>query len=285
MSSVAPSKANAQLVARVCQHLQDCHPETVSLAALGERFHISPYHLQRLFKSATGLSPRQYAANLKMEDFKSRVRDGGRITDAMHAAGYRSSSRLYELSDSQLGMTPTAYRKRGQGMTIFYSVVSCELGQLLVGVTERGICKLSLGDCADALIDDLASEFADAERIRDDDGVGYWLEKIIAWLEGWQPHLDLPLDLRATAFQLKVWAELQAIPVGETRSYSEIAAAIGQPAASRAVANACASNPVALVIPCHRIIRKDQSLGGYRWGIERKRALLDHERRLSDESR
>ena len=151
------------------------------------------------------------------------------------------------------------------------------LGFLLVAATDRGICKISLGDSAAELITDLEAEFAAAERIRDDDGVGFWTERIIAYLEGWQPDLNLPLDLRATAFQVKVWQQLQKIPVGETRNYSEIAAAIGQPTAVRAVANACAKNPAALVIPCHRIIRKDKSLGGYRWGIERKRALLARE--------
>ena len=278
MRGDAQSDANVELITRVCAYLREAHPDVVGLQELGARFHISPYHLQRLFKSATGVSPRQYAANLRMDDFKARVRDGDGITDAIFSAGYGSSSRLYERSDEQLGMTPSAYKKRGQGMTIFFSVVPCALGQLLVGVTDRGICKLSLGDDPAELISDLDAEFARAERVRDDEGVGYWVEKIIAYLEGWQPHLDLPLDLRATAFQLKVWQQLQAIPVGETRSYSEIAAAIGQPSASRAVANACAANPVALVIPCHRIIRMDKRLGGYRWGIERKRALLDRER-------
>ena len=282
MSGAAKTDNHAELITRVCAHLRDSHPDLVGLRELGARFHISPYHLQRLFKGATGVTPRQYAANLRMEDFKARVRGGDGITDAIFSAGYGSSSRLYERSDESLGMTPSAYKKRGQGMTIFFSVVPCVLGQLFVGVTERGICKLSLGDDPAELIADFDAEFVRAERIRDDEGVGYWVEKIIAYLEGWQPHLDLPLDLRATAFQLKVWQQLQAIPVGETRSYSEIAQAIGQPTASRAVANACAGNPVALVIPCHRIIRKDKRLGGYRWGIERKRALLDRERAYKD---
>lgn len=284
MPSDARPNTNADLVTRVCAHLRDSHPNLIGLKELGAHFHVSPYHLQRLFKLATGVSPQQYAANLRMEDFKTRVRSGVRITDAIFSAGYSSSSRLYERSDERLGMTPSTYKKKGQGMTIFYSVLPCELGQLLVGVTERGICKLSLGDDQSELIRDFDAEFARAERIRDDDGVGYWVEKIIAYLEGWQPHLELPLDLRATAFQLKVWQQLQAIPVGETRSYSEIAEAIGQPTASRAVANACASNPVALVIPCHRIIRKDKSLGGYRWGIKRKRALLERERHYKNGS-
>ena len=265
------------LVTQVCEHIEQNHPNTVSLQKLGEAFHMSPYHLQRTFKQVTGVSPRQYAENLKLENFKSQVRDGQRITDAIYTAGFGSSSRLYERSDEHLGMTPSVYQKGGKGMTIFYSVVDSPLGQLLVAVTDRGICKISLGDTSEELIAGLNHEFGEAERILDDEGVGYWVEKIIAYLEGWQPHLDLPLDVRATAFQLKVWQQLQRIPVGETRTYGDIAEAIGQPTASRAVANACANNPTALVIPCHRIIRKDKSLGGYRWGIERKEALLKQE--------
>ena len=272
----------ADLIARICAYLQENHPRAASLQELGEHFHISPFHLQRSFKAATGITPRQYAASLRLEDFKEQVRNGERITDAILAVGYGSSSRLYERSDESLGMTPSTYRKRGAGMTIFFSVVTCPLGHLLVAATERGVCKVSLGDSAEPLIADFAAEFAEAERLRDDEGVGFWVERIIAYLEGWQPDLDLPLDLRATAFQLKVWQQLQKIPVGETRNYSEIAAAIGQPTAVRAVANACANNPVALVVPCHRIIRKDQNLGGYRWGIERKRALLEAEQRYEE---
>lgn len=279
------SKDNqTQLVAQVCQYLLEIHPQSASLPELGARFTMSPYHLQRVFKRATGISPREYAANLRLEEFKAQIRAGERVTDAIYGAGYNSSSRLYEQSDEKLGMTPTAYRKGGAGMTVFYSAVPCPLGVLLVAVTERGICKLSLGDAPAPLLADLEAEFARAERIQDDEGVGYWVGRIIAYLEGWQPELSLPLDLRATAFQLKVWRELQAIPVGETRSYSEVAAAIGQPTASRAVANACARNPVALVIPCHRIIRADKGLGGYRWGMERKRALLERERQYRQDA-
>ena len=267
----------ADLVAEICAYLHDIHPDTVSLQDLGKAFHISPYHLQRTFKQLTGVSPRQYAASLRLEEFKAQVRQGQRITDAIYAVGYGSSSRLYERSGEQLGMTPSTYKQKGKGMTIFYSVRPCPLGQLLAAATERGICKVSLGDSIEALTADMDAEFAQAERIRDDEGLGYWVEKIIAYLQNGQPQLDLPLDVRATAFQIKVWQQLQQIPIGETRSYSQIAAAIGQPNASRAVARACASNPVALVIPCHRIIRKDKGLGGYRWGIDRKQALLDRE--------
>ena len=278
MISSELNEHQAELVAQVCRYLHEIRPDTASLPALGARFHISPYHLQRTFKRATGVSPREYAENLRLEDFKANLRNGERITDAIYGAGFGSSSRLYEQSDEKIGMTPSAYRKGGAGMTIFFSAVPCPLGFLLVAVTERGICKLSLGDAPEPLVADLEAEFARSERIGDDQGVGFWVERVIAWLEGWQPNLDLPLDIRATAFQLKVWRELQAIPVGETRSYGELAAAIGQPTASRSVANACARNPVALVIPCHRIIRADRRLGGYRWGVERKRAILERER-------
>ncbi len=271
------SEQDDALAARVCRYLRDIQPRAASLEALGRRFHLSPFHLQRMFKRATGSSPHQYARSLRLEAFKAKLRAGESITDAIMGAGYGSSSRLYADCDENLGMTPTAYKKRGAGMAILYSVVPCSLGLMLVAVTERGLCKISLGDSADPLINDFAAEFAKAERQRDDETLGYWVNEILAYLDGWQPQLNLPLDLRATAFQLKVWRALQAIPVGETRSYGDIADAIGQPTASRAVANACARNPVALVIPCHRIIRRDGSLGGYRWGIDRKRALLERE--------
>ncbi len=278
MNTIPVNPDIAQLITDICDYIEDKHPEAVTLQELGQAFSVSPYHLQRTFKQIVGVSPRQYADNLRVEDFKEKIRNGQRITDAIYSAGFGSSSRLYEHSDEKLGMTPSSYKKKGEGMTIFYSVVDCPLGQLLVGVTERGICKISLGDSSDELIQLMDKEFALAERILDDEGVGYWVEKIIAYLEGWQPNLDLPLDIRATAFQLKVWQQLQKIPVGETRTYSDIAEAIGQPTANRAVANACGSNPVALVIPCHRIIRKDKGLGGYRWGIDRKEALLEQEK-------
>jgi AraC family transcriptional regulator, regulatory protein of adaptative response / methylated-DNA-[protein]-cysteine methyltransferase len=284
MNPTSPNFVTADLIAQICKHIEQVHPASITLQELGEIFHISPYYLQRTFKKVTGVSPRQYADNLRVEDFKIQVRAGQRITDAIYDVGFGSSSRLYERSDEHLGMTPSTYKKGGEGITLFYSVVVCPLGQLLVAVTDRGICKISLGDSATELIALMNTEFAKAERTLDDEGVGYWVKKIIAYLEGWQPHLDLPLDIRATAFQMKVWQQLQKIPVGETRTYSDIADAIGQPTASRAVANACANNPVALVIPCHRIIRKDKSLGGYRWGIDRKEALLQQEQQYKTQS-
>ena len=278
MNNDAAIHRDSDLVARICDAIKRAQPESIPLAQLGAQFHISPWHLQRLFKRATGITPKQYAADLRLRHFKACLRQGGGITDAIYAAGFGSSSRLYAGAGEKLGMTPTAYKNRGRGMTIYYSAAPCPLGQLLVAATERGLCKLSLGDDAAALIADFEREFAAAERLHDADCVGYYAEKVISWLNGWQPRLDLPLDIRATAFQIKVWRALQEIPIGETRSYSQIAAAIDHPKANRAVANACASNPVALVIPCHRVIRADKSLGGYRWGIERKRHLLEIEK-------
>ena len=274
---MAYSGERLDLIAGICAYLQDIHPASASLRDLSRRFHLSPFHLQRAFKAATGITPRQFADKLRIDDFKAQLQDGQPITRAIHAVGYGSSSRLYERSDDSLGMTPSDYQRRGAGIKIFYSVVDCPLGKLLVAATERGICKISLGDEEGRLLQDLAAEFDAAERLRDDQGLGGWAGRIVAYLDGCQPELDLPLDLRATAFQIAVWQQLLKIPSGQTRTYSQIAAAIGKPKATRAVASACASNPAALAIPCHRVVRKDGTLGGYRWGIERKRALLQRE--------
>ena len=211
MASEHGAAYGAELAARVCSALKAAQPDTLSLEELGKRFHHSPTHLQRLFKRATGITPKQYAADLRLTSFKARLRDGDGVTDAIHAAGYGSSSRLYDQSDSRLGMTPTAYKHRGVGMTIVFDVAPCPLGQLLLAATERGICKLSLGDCADSLIADLQHEFSAAGLIRDD-AVAHYAAKVVGWLHEADGHLHLPLDIRATAFQLKVWRALQAIP-------------------------------------------------------------------------
>jgi AraC family transcriptional regulator of adaptative response/methylated-DNA-[protein]-cysteine methyltransferase len=195
----------------------------------------------------------------------------------MYNVGYGSSSRLYERAPAQLGMTPATYRRGGRGMHINYTVVNCPLGRLLVAATERGICAVSLGDSDATLEAVLLSEYPAAEIRRDSRVLDEWVDILLRHLSGQQPHLDLPLDIQATAFQWRVWEELRAIPYGRTRSYSEIARAMGRPTAVRAVARACATNPVALVIPCHRVVREDNAFGGYRWGLERKRALLAQE--------
>jgi AraC family transcriptional regulator of adaptative response/methylated-DNA-[protein]-cysteine methyltransferase len=227
-----------------------------------------------------GITPRQYADACRLNQFKTHVREGEPVTSAMYGAGYGSSSRLYERAPTQLGMTPATYRRGGRGMRINYTIVECSLGRLLVARTEKGICAVSLGESDNALEAMLTREYPAAEIHCDNATLGEWVSALLDYLNGQQPHLDLPLDIQATAFQWRVWEALRAIPYGSTRSYSEIARAIGQPTATRAVARACATNPAAMVIPCHRVVREDGHLGGYRWGIERKQALLERERRV-----
>jgi AraC family transcriptional regulator of adaptative response/methylated-DNA-[protein]-cysteine methyltransferase len=239
---------------------------------------MSRYHLQRVFKRIVGVSPREYREALRVGQFKARVKKGESVTSAMYEAGYGSSSRLYETSNQRLGMTPAAYRRGGRGATISYTIADCPLGRLLVAGTEKGVCAVRLGDSDQELEAALRSEYPAAQIRRDDKSLGEWVGALVKHLRGKHPRLDLPLDVQATAFQWSVWQKLKEIPYGSTRSYSEVARAIGRPTAVRAVARACATNPVALVIPCHRVVREDESLGGYRWGIERKQALLDREK-------
>jgi len=248
------------------------------LEALSQELHISPSHLHRLFKSATGLTPRQYAAGQRLEKFKAQVRGGQAVTQAMYAAGYSSSSRLYEGAASRLGMTPASYRRGGQGMDIRFTIVDTYLGRMLVAATAQGICAVSFGEEDNDLEGFLRAEYPAASLSRDDVSFKSWVDALLEHLNGVQPRLALPLDLQATAFQLRVWEELRKIPYGETRSYAEVAKAIGEPRAARAVANACASNPAAIVTPCHRVVRSNGQPGGYHWGASRKQALLAHER-------
>jgi AraC family transcriptional regulator, regulatory protein of adaptative response / methylated-DNA-[protein]-cysteine methyltransferase len=275
VSAVDP---HAEMIQRACQ-LLDAEPEEdrISLSALGSALGISPYHLQRTFKQVMGVTPRQYAEDRRLARFKQHVKSGDGVTTALYNAGYGSSSRLYEKAPQQLGMTPATYRQGGRGIVIQYSILACTLGRLLVAGTECGVCAIRLGDADEELEASLRREFAAAEILRNDAALHPWAEKLLQHLEGHQLQLNLPLDIRATAFQMRVWRELRAIPYGATCSYGEIATAIGQPSATRAVARACATNPVAVVIPCHRVVRGDQSLGGYRWGIDRKRRLLEQE--------
>jgi AraC family transcriptional regulator of adaptative response/methylated-DNA-[protein]-cysteine methyltransferase len=249
----------------------------LTLRALGAALGISPYHLQRTFKRITGITPRQYADACRLGRLKARLKQRRTITMSLYEVGYSSSSRLYERANGELGMTPGTYQRGGRNMQISYTLVSCPLGRLLLAATQRGVCAVCLGDQDDVLEAALAEEYPAAELRRDDAGLGRWVGAIVNHLSGTQPHLDLPVDVRATAFQRRVWQELLAIPYGSTRSYREIAEALGQPTAARAVARACATNPVAVVIPCHRVVRGDGSLGGYRWGLGRKRSLLDQE--------
>lgn len=266
-----------ELVERICRLLADQCERPPNLEALSQQFALSPYHLQRLFKRITGVSPRQYADARRVERLKEQLKSCEAVTPALYDAGYASSSSLYSQTSEQLGMTPSQYRRKGDSVMIVYSTIETSLGQLLVAATERGLCAVRLGDDDASLVATLHSEFAAAQIERDDSALQSDLAQIVAHLEGRQPHIELPTDVRATAFQRQVWQALRAIPYGETRSYSDVAAQIGRPTAVRAVARACASNPLALVVPCHRVIREDGSLGGYRWGMERKQWLLEQE--------
>ena len=270
----------------VCHEIDshlDEHPDGLpSLAQLSQAVGVSASHLQRIFKKETGLTPRQYAHAGRLERFKSLVRDGSAVTTALFDSGFSSSSRLYEDADGQFGMTPGRYRRGGAGTTIGYLVAESPLGALLVAATGKGICSVKLGDDPSALLKDLQAEFPAADFQEGDEALRGWLGLVLEYLEGERLGLDLPLDIQATAFQRRVWRMLQSIPYGETRSYQQMALDIGLTGnAGRAVGNACASNPAALVIPCHRAVRKDGSLGGYRWGLGRKEALIAMEHRKS----
>jgi AraC family transcriptional regulator of adaptative response/methylated-DNA-[protein]-cysteine methyltransferase len=272
---------HADLVQRVCRYIEDSPDCMPTLAEMGGHVGMSPYHLQRVFKKLTGVSPRDYADSCRVKRLKNRLRDGANVTEALYDAGYGSSSRLYEQSAAHLGMTPLKYRKGGEGMHIRYTITDCKLGRLAVAMTAEGICCVCIDDDDEVLEKRLFDEYPAAEIQRDDQVMAEWVEQFLAFLNGWQPHFNLPLDVRATTFQLRVWQSLLEIPYGETRSYREIAEAIGQPNAFRAVANACAANPVPLVVPCHRVIRSDGDIGGYGLGVERKRVLLEQEHEIA----
>lgn len=267
----------ATLIARACRMLEESSESPLQLADLSARLGVSPYHLQRTFKAAIGVTPRQYAAARRVGSFKDYIRSGRSVSEAIYHSGYGSSSRLYEEAARSLGMTPAAYRRGGKGERIVYATVSCHLGRMLVAATGRGVCAISFGEDDEALIGALLKEYPAAEISSGEDHLKPWIEELLEHLAGLRPRLDLPLDLQATSFQLRVWEALRQIPYGETRSYRMVAAAIDAPTAVRAVARACASNPVALANPCHRAIREDGHLGGYRWGLERKRQLLEKE--------
>lgn len=267
-----------ELVQRVCRFLDASQTETVKLADLAAHVGVSVFHLQRTFKRVMGISPRQYLTARRFGNFKSLVRDGEPVTQALYDSGFNSSSRLYEHAPSELGMTPATYGRGGRGTTIRYTIVASPLGRLLVALTERGVCAVQMADTDDELEQDLRAEFPAATIQREDTSLREPVEKILNHLTNKEPSLNLPLDIRATAFQRQVWEKLRSIPYGQTVSYGAVAKALGKPGAVRAVGRACATNPVALVIPCHRVVREDQSLGGYRWGLERKEQLLKHER-------
>jgi AraC family transcriptional regulator of adaptative response/methylated-DNA-[protein]-cysteine methyltransferase len=254
------------------------------LEALSRQARVSPFHLQRLFKNALGITPRNYADAHRQIRFKKALGTWDDIAAATYDAGYGSSSRLYEKSSQYLGMTPKAYKNHGKGQRINYSVVTCVLGFLMLAATEKGICAVRIGDSPKDLVDELNTEFKNADINEADSGRSEWIQRLVDFLAGDGPWPKLPYDVKATAFQRKVWDYLRTIPEGQTVHYGDIAAAMGRPEATRAVARACATNPSAIVIPCHRVVPKAGGVGGYRWGPERKRILLDLEKQKRRES-
>ncbi len=263
---------------RACRLIEENIEEPLSLSELAEKTGASAFHLQRTFKQITGVTPREYAEAFRLKHLKTSLQSGDSILGAQYDAGLGSSRGLYERAPSQLGMTPATYRRGGAGAYITYGIAPCALGFLLVAATPKGVCSVALGDAPESLEAALRAEFPGAEIHRDEAELEEHLQTLLRSLEGHTPHLDLPLDVQATAFQRRVWQELRAIGYGQTRTYSQVAHSLGQPTAVRAVARACATNPVALVVPCHRVVREGGALAGYRWGLERKKALLKRER-------
>ena len=275
-----PTQLSTQVraVAKARQLLDNAE-RILTLAELSAAAGVSPFYLQRIFKRATGLSPREYQAARRMSDVKQGLRKGADVTTALYDAGFGSSSRLYEKSTQELGMTPGTYRRGGKQEHISYAVARSLLGHVLVAATGRGLCAVRFGENAGELERGLRQEFHAATIVRDDEGLQPYVRPVLEAIRGEQVSADLPLDVRATVFQKKVWDALRRIPHGETRSYSDVAREIGEAGSVRAVARACATNPVAIVVPCHRVVRSDGELAGYRWGVERKAKLLEQERR------
>lgn len=278
MPTAAPDADTVSLIADLCDHIRANLETPLTLAALGRQAGMSPAHLQRVFKRVVGVSPRQFADACRLDRLKTKLKGGDSVTLAMTAVGYGSSSRLYERASDQLGMTPGQYSKGGP-VAIRFTTAKCPVGRVILAATGKGICWLSFGDTDKQMETALREEFPKATVSRDASGLKPWMDELTRHFAGEQPHLDLPLDVRATAFQRRVWDALLAIPYGETRSYKQVAEAIGAPTAVRAVARACATNPVAVVVPCHRVIGTDGKLHGYAGGLHRKKKLLEGEKR------
>jgi AraC family transcriptional regulator of adaptative response/methylated-DNA-[protein]-cysteine methyltransferase len=267
----------AEIVAAACR-LIDTSDEIPSLTALADAAGLSRFHFHRLFKAAIGLTPKDYAAAARAERLRRDLPRGKTVTAALYDAGFSSSGRFYEATPAALGMTPGHFRGGGAGTTIRYAVGGCSLGRILVAATARGVCAVALGDADEPLVRELRKRFAKAELVGGDPAFAALVDQVVSLVETPSLALSLPLDLAGTAFQHRVWAALRDIPAGRTESYAQLARRLGMPKAARAVAGACAANPAAVVVPCHRVVRSDGALAGYRWGIERKRRLLGRER-------
>lgn len=267
----------AAIVTRACRAIESAD-HVPSLAELAAAAGLSPWHFHRVFRDVTGLTPRRYAAARRSARVQGALRRSTTVTEAIYEAGFQSSARFYAMSNQALGMTPRDYRAGGAGAVVHFAVGDCSLGSVLVARTDKGICAILLGDDAGALVEELQERFPRAELVGGDATFDETVARVVAFVDAPAGPFDLPIDVRGTAFQQRVWRALQDIPPGQTVSYAELAARIGEPRAVRAVAHACASNPVAVVIPCHRVVRRDGGLAGYRWGIDRKRRLLEKER-------
>jgi AraC family transcriptional regulator of adaptative response/methylated-DNA-[protein]-cysteine methyltransferase len=277
-----------ELIKSVCRYIEQHLDEPVTLAQISAEFQLSPFHLQRAFKAVLGITPKEYANSCRMRGFRQNLKAGHSVTRAMHEAGYNSTSRLYARTASELGMDPSKYRRGAIAASIRYTCAESPLGRLLIASTDKGICSIKFADSDEELEQGLKQEFPFAIRRRDDRDLAALAHRLVQHMNGTSNEKKkdlasaLPLDIQATAFQRRVWSYLQSIAFGETRSYSQVAKAIHRPSAVRAVARACATNPVAIAIPCHRVLRSDGDLGGYRWGIERKKALLEMESASGD---
>jgi AraC family transcriptional regulator, regulatory protein of adaptative response / methylated-DNA-[protein]-cysteine methyltransferase len=278
----APGDRRQQVVKSVCRYIELHLDEPLTLARLSKEFAQSPFHLQRTFKSVLGITPKEYANACRMRGFRRNLKAGHSVTRAMHEAGYGSTSRLYSRTAAELGMEPTKYRRGAIAATLRYTCADSPLGRMLLAATAKGISSIQFADSDEELEEGLRQEFPFAVRRRDDKELAQLVERVLERMRGVRISSSLPLDIQATAFQRRVWSYLQSIGFGETRSYSEVARAIRRPSAVRAVARACATNPVAVAIPCHRVLRSNGDLGGYRWGIERKQALLKMESASSE---
>jgi AraC family transcriptional regulator of adaptative response/methylated-DNA-[protein]-cysteine methyltransferase len=270
--------AALRLVERAAGELAQPGEEIVRVESLARKLSATPSALRRAFQQITGLAPRDLADALRLKRFKTLLRAGKNITDALYETGYGSSSRVYERSDAQLGMTPSAYQKGGKGMKLNYTIAKSPLGKVLVAATEKGVSAVYLGGAESALLAELKAEYPRAELAPAAELYQRWVAEIVRQIEGRPSSVELPLDVQGTAFQRRVWQELQRIPRGTTRTYTQVAQSLGRPRAVRAVARACATNPVSIVVPCHRVIRQDGNLAGYRWGLSRKEQLLAAER-------
>ncbi|RYD49695.1 MAG: methylated-DNA--[protein]-cysteine S-methyltransferase [Verrucomicrobiaceae bacterium] len=276
MTTPAVTSKHAAAVTAACRAIESAD-EAPSLAELAAAAGMSPFHFQRVFKQATGVTPKAFATARRSERIRQSLRKRGTVTEAIYDAGFNSNGRFYEKSSGMLGMTPGNFKSGGKGETIRFAIAGCSLGSILVASSETGVCSILLGDDPHALAIDLQDRFPKAELIGADSSYEKLVAEVVGFIEAPRLGLDLPLDVRGTAFQQRVWQALREIPAGTTRSYREIAERIGSPGSVRAVAGACAANAIAVAIPCHRVVRTDGNLSGYRWGVERKQALLDRE--------